>query len=87
MREWTLVRIFSTFRDAFFASWRRKRVEARSQHLGTYFCAEIKPPRVSGRSFALFYRSKALWNFTQAVFFVVLAYWTLKNYIAVIKSL
>ncbi len=87
MRDWAFVRILGTLRDAFFASQRRKHVEARSQQLGTYFCSETKPPLVLGRSFALFYRSRAVWNLTQAVFFVALAYWTLRNYIAVIKSL
>ncbi len=81
-------RFISTLLATFSAAWRRRRTDARSQQLGTYICSSIKPPVVEGgRGFALFYRSRFVWNIAQGAFFVALAYWTIKNYVVVIKSL
>lgn len=80
-------RFVSTLMATLSFAWRRRRVNARSQQLGTYICSSIKPPVVERGGFALFYRSRFVWNIAQGAFFVALAYWTLKNYVAVIKSL
>ncbi|MBS1985087.1 MAG: hypothetical protein JST16_13035 [Bdellovibrionales bacterium] len=86
-RETPVFRFIATTWSAFTASSRRRRAESRSQTLGTYFCSDVKPTLVSGRSFELFYRSRFAWTLVQIVFFSLLAAWTLKNYVAVIKSL
>lgn len=76
------------FAGGFGVNLKSRRIENRSQMLGTYFHGDMKPTRVTERSdFSLFYRSRAVWTCLQVVFFGALAWWTIKNYVAVIKSL
>lgn len=87
MRDSKVYRYFANAYGQAEVSRRQKRLQSRTQDLGVYFCSTAKPPVVTGRSFALFYRSRVIWNALQVLFFGALAVWTVKNYLAVIRGL
>ena len=63
---------------------RRKgaRLSQSTQELGVYRASLVKPPVVRASKFALFYRSRTLWNLMYATGFGVLVVWTVKNYLS-----
>ncbi len=65
---------------------RRYKELSAHQEISTVRYSSLKPPRVSGRSLTLFHRPKTMWFAVQIVFFAVLAAWTVKNYVHVLKN-
>jgi hypothetical protein len=67
------------------SAYRKKRLDTRGSLVATYRYSIEKPERVGRSSFALFYRSKALWTLLQVIGFGALAFWTVRNYVHIIQ--
>jgi hypothetical protein len=66
---------------------RHAQLKTDRQLVATYRCSIKKPPVVHSKPVELFYRPRTVWIALQIVAFTALAFWTVKNYVAVLKSL
>ncbi len=77
---WSFVKPWEIF-------YRQKRIQSLSQDVGVFRFTNMKPARVTNRSFSLFYRPRFWILAIQFVFLFILAVWTAKNYLDVLRSL